>query len=165
MAKLHCFRVLDIRHLKRGMPKMNKRYINVFLTKGNQFNGFQEVREGNLSGLYYTHWVFEAFELEWWCSWCYAQSLLPLILGWPKSLFRFFHNTLQKTTNKLSGWPGIRVCMPKAFLQTSKVAQAVTCSGRLRDYAWPAKVSRIISSYQTSEFLQILGKRSSCQAT
>lgn len=51
MAKLHCFRVLDIRHLKRGMSKMNKRYINVSLTKGNQFNGFQEVREGNLSGL------------------------------------------------------------------------------------------------------------------
>ena len=44
----------------------------------------------------------EAFELEWWCSWYYSHSWLPLILGRPKRLFRFFHNNLQKNTNFLA---------------------------------------------------------------
>ena len=39
------------------------------------------------------------------------------ILGWTKSLFQFFHNSLQKNPNELFGQPNIRLHIPSSVLK------------------------------------------------
>ena len=39
------------------------------------------------------------------------------ILGWTKSLLRFFHNSSQKNWNELFGQPNIRLCIPSLVLK------------------------------------------------